>query len=208
MANEETDRDVIMRAILVEEIRTLIGYARKSLSTQERDSDTLKASLDFLKSQFNQLQELNEKIWLKMLEIQQLRVDRAQQNGLTMEIRLVMCNLQTAIDDAVSKKTTVIEKSEQTARCTDASKNARKLEPLKMDRFDGKLENWIPWWTRFEDCIHNDPQLNDRTKYDYLLQYLSREVKDKLRTIPIDETFYNAAAPSADSKLTMAIPRN
>ena len=62
-----------------------------------------------------------------------------------------------------------------------------------MDKFDGKLDNWIPWWSRFEDRIHNDTQLNDRSKYDYLLQYLSKEVKDRLRTIPLDESFYESA---------------
>ncbi|XP_003748672.1 uncharacterized protein LOC100907340 [Galendromus occidentalis] len=194
----EESRLIAERTLLVEEIKQLSKFVIDKMSKEDTTAATLQASLEFLAVHSDKLNRINEKIWNEMFDINQLRRDRQEQNTLNLETRFIVCQLREAIDKRKTAKGIHNSSDHKNPvgadqKCCGSSKNARKLEHLKMDRFDGKLENWLPWWARFEDRIQNDPQLNDRSKYDYLLQYLSREVKERLKTIPVDEEFYQTA---------------
>ena len=199
--NEERVR--IERTIIVDEVKQLNQHCQNLWKNGQLDDTTVaQANLEFLNEHLGQLSAINEKVWLAITDVQELRRDRAVQNTLALQVRVTVCRLQRFIEDSGKRSRPVdtsAEKMDTENRSQSQRKdynnewNARKLEPLKMDKFDGRLENWLSWWSRYEDRIHRDPQLNDRTRYDYLLQYLSKEVKDKLRNIPIDEVFYGQA---------------
>ena len=190
------------RTVAVESVTQLNSHCKGIIKSKVAvEPAVAQANLEFLTELFEKLGALNEKVWSTIYDAQELRADKANQYTLALEVRITLCRLRKlAIDNGSAEQQPkpfdnpgMEDSSKSQQKNSETSWNSRKLEPLKMDRFDGKVESWLPWWSRFEDRIHNETHLNDRTKYDYLLQYLSKEVREKLRNIPIDEAFYNQA---------------
>ena len=202
--NDRREKDLVR-----DEIVQLFSLAKKIFDHPESsETELVQATLDFLNEHFGRLNEINRQIWSTIHDIEVLRKDRAKHNTLALEVRLTICKLQKLIVKkealATAAASTTPGASESTPvnnrrTCCD-TKNLRRLEPLTMDKLDGKLENWLPWWNRFEDRIHRDEELNDRTKHDFLLQYLTKKVKERLKTIPIDGEFYETALNRLNSE--------
>lgn len=68
-----------------------------------------------------------------------------------------------------------------------------KLPKLSIQKFDGRVTSWLPFWNQFEAAIHNNPQLNDVEKFNYLHSYLEDKAADAIRGTALTAANYTAA---------------
>lgn len=70
------------------------------------------------------------------------------------------------------------------------SKKRLKLPELKLCEFDGQPKNWLKFWTQFMK-LHQDDEVDDIDKYQYLLQAVTGKAKQFIERYPA--TAYNEA---------------
>ncbi|GBM90142.1 hypothetical protein AVEN_20269-1 [Araneus ventricosus] len=61
-----------------------------------------------------------------------------------------------------------------------------KLPKLELKKFDGKLLDWLLFWSQFER-IHNDPDLHESDKFSYLVQCMKpgSRAKEFIESYPV-----------------------
>ncbi|XP_037944433.1 uncharacterized protein LOC119677234 [Teleopsis dalmanni] len=59
-------------------------------------------------------------------------------------------------------------RNENPSRTIVNSETNIKLKPLELKKFDGNLENWIPFWEQFKQAIHENSKLDAASKFNYL----------------------------------------
>lgn len=69
----------------------------------------------------------------------------------------------------------------------------RKLAPLRIERFNGNIFEWIPFWSRFKTRVHDDPLLSPLDKFDYLNMFIGNGVREKIKQIFVSGENYDAA---------------
>lgn len=60
----------------------------------------------------------------------------------------------------------------------DQQKRKFKLPKIELMKFNGKLIDWLSWWSQFEK-IHNDDELHTTDKFEYLRQAIQPNTRAK-----------------------------
>lgn len=68
-----------------------------------------------------------------------------------------------------------------------------KLPKLALKRFNGDLTKWSTFWDSFESSIHNQPDLSDIDKFNYLNTLLEGPASEAISGLKITTTNYNEA---------------
>lgn len=85
------------------------------------------------------------------------------------------------------------EKHREEEKTTEQrSVTAAKLPKLQITKFDGKVENWLPFWGKFNSEI-DKASLPSVTKFGYLKELLERNVRNDIDGLPFTEEGYNNA---------------
>ncbi|KAJ8947181.1 hypothetical protein NQ317_019605 [Molorchus minor] len=80
--------------------------------------------------------------------------------------------------------------SESVNRGVIKSRNI-KLPPIEIPKFDGQVKNWPAFYDLFKSLIHNNRDLSNVERYQYLVSSLSKEVLASVKTLPILDQNYN-----------------
>ncbi|XP_064105087.1 uncharacterized protein LOC135214682 [Macrobrachium nipponense] len=68
-----------------------------------------------------------------------------------------------------------------------------KLPQITMPTFDGKIEQWYPFWTVFKEVIHDRQDMNDVIKFTVLTSYLKGKARETVDGLAITPANYTAA---------------
>ena len=68
-----------------------------------------------------------------------------------------------------------------------------KLRKPTLRRFDGDPRNWMEFWDSLEGVAHNNPQLPDRAKFEYLRDSLEGKAKQSIAGFRLTEANYKVA---------------
>lgn len=80
------------------------------------------------------------------------------------------------------------------SKTSDQRASAAKLPKLQITKFDGKIENWLPFWGKFTSEI-DKTDLPNVTKFGYLKELLEKTVRNDIDGLPFnDEGYTNAKA--------------
>ena len=78
-------------------------------------------------------------------------------------------------DDILTRLVNVLEK-----KTSVTHSSAMKLPNIHLEKFDGDVMNWVHWWPRYEATIHKRTDLDDKQKFIYLGQYLTKDAAKQL----------------------------
>ena len=68
-----------------------------------------------------------------------------------------------------------------------------KLPKLTIQKFNGDLTRWAPFWDAFESAIHNNPSLSDVDRFNYLKSYLESTAADSIAGLTLTSANYAEA---------------
>ena len=68
-----------------------------------------------------------------------------------------------------------------------------KLPKLTIQPFDGELTAWTPFWESYQTAIHNNPDLTDTEKFNYLRSLLQRTALDLISGLSLTAPNYSEA---------------
>ncbi len=151
-------------------LRTRLG---KLNSYEERIAPLDKAIIDLILAD----PESNDESY----EAEVTMVDDYAENLLKAKITIEM-----ALDESV-KENKSVDDDFQSVHSTNQKRY--KLPKIELQKFSGKIIDWLSWWAFFEK-IHIDDQLSDADKFQYLLQC----VVEKTRAYDLVKAFPASAA--------------
>lgn len=84
--------------------------------------------------------------------------------------------------------------AEATPITTPDSRASRvRLPKLQLRPFGGDLTKWTSFWESFESAIHNNRDLSDIEKFNYLSTLLERSAREAISGLALTSTNYHQA---------------
>lgn len=184
---------VTLRKTMRSQLTKLIKNVEEVLtSEQEVDKNELAILLDRVQTVNVELSSLSKDLLTagddlereceKVLEYE----DKAARVITKMKIKLSTLNKPV-------QTTTVQEQQEriqpETAQMTNKQRSI-KLPKLELRKFDGRLENWPLFWEQFENAVHNNEDLDDVGKFQYLRSLLTGRAAATLNGLSSRQSCY------------------
>ena len=99
--------------------------------------------------------------------------------------------------DGIHTGTTPISISTSVPATTDGARLPAapriKLPKLVLQKFNGDISQWTPFWNQFDSSINSNPTLHDIDKFNYLVSYLEGEAAESIRGMAVTTANYSAA---------------
>ncbi|KRX38633.1 hypothetical protein T05_2564 [Trichinella murrelli] len=91
-------------------------------------------------------------------------------------------------------------------RSNSKTNGKERLPEVKMPVFSGKVLEFPAFWDRFQGCVHNRTDLDDASKFSYLLSSLSGEALAAVEGMPSCDKFSHLTG--TESKIRAALSGN
>lgn len=75
----------------------------------------------------------------------------------------------------------------------DTQPEAPKLQPLRVPKFDGSCQNWVPFVNLFRKVIHDNDNMDNTQRMQYLLDCLEGEPKRLIQHLDLTDKNYETA---------------
>lgn len=171
--------------------------ARDLLTAEEKDGLLLTRKYDKLVELSNRIQVIDQNILELMLENEisdEYDNEIVTIDGYNDEIGLVRLELERELNKIGSKPSIIgSEHSHPQSRHSSkpnsgetlkrksnddciTCKRKFKLPKIELKKFNGKLIDWLSWWSLFER-IHNDEEINPTDKFQYLIQSVEQNTR-------------------------------
>lgn len=111
------------------------------------------------------------------------------------DITLAKIKIDKRIKQDENKNEPSVPPSNHSSIESDNTKKRKfKLPKIELAKFSGKLLDWLSWWSQFEK-IHNDDELHDTDKFEYLKQSMvdRTRAKEMIDGFPATEENYPKA---------------
>ncbi|UYV74543.1 hypothetical protein LAZ67_12000081 [Cordylochernes scorpioides] len=146
-----------------------INEAREEMSRGSPDECLLMQGKEIIVQCYQQIKEFDEKIEIEMVGAEEYEEETVMKELESTTHYLEMySNVLMEINKIIEAKTE--EKGAMSEAGGEGSRRALlKLPKMELPCFDGDLEGWISWWSRFKR-IHEDRELDDDEKMHYLVQ--------------------------------------
>lgn len=82
------------------------------------------------------------------------------------------------------------EAEHQTGNNNNINRNTVRLPKLELKKFDGYLNNWAPFWEQFKSVIHENNDLDQRAKFNYLQTVLTGKAAAAISGLVPSENCY------------------
>ncbi|UYV63892.1 K02A2.6-like, partial [Cordylochernes scorpioides] len=133
------------------------------------DEDLLMKKKEFIVQHYQQIKEFNRKI-----EIEIIRTEEHNEKAVLKELESTTQYEEMYIDVLMEINKILEAKTEEKRAMSEAGGEGSRRALLRLPKmelpcFDGDLEGWISWWSRFKR-IHEDRELDDDEKMHYLVQ--------------------------------------
>ncbi|UYV83091.1 hypothetical protein LAZ67_22002173 [Cordylochernes scorpioides] len=146
-----------------------INEVLEELRRVSPDEDLLMKKKEFIVQHYQQIKEFNRKI-----EIEIIRTEEHDEKAVLKELESSTHYEEMYIDVLVEINKVLEAKTEEKRAMSEAGGEGSRRALLRLPKmelpcFDGDLEGWISWWSRFKR-IHEDRELDDDEKMHYLVQ--------------------------------------
>ncbi|UYV76477.1 hypothetical protein LAZ67_14000520 [Cordylochernes scorpioides] len=146
-----------------------INEVLEELRRVSPDEDLLMKKKEFIVQHYQQIKEYNRKI-----EIEIIRTEEHDEKAVLKELESSTHYEEMYIDVLVEINKVLEAKTEEKRAMSEAGGEGSRRALLRLPKmelpcFDGDLEGWLSWWSRFKR-IHEDRELDDDEKMHYLVQ--------------------------------------
>ena len=184
------------------------------------DPDKLGQFQETLQAKRATLQAIHE-IIIDQVEEDSIEDEIEQFDIIEERIGLCLCALKTALTSFESKERSAVTPPSTKSHTTsaDATLSGRlptpepavaptvpdtvsipappapriKLPKLTLQKFNGDISKWLPFWNQFDSSIHSNTYLHDVDKFNYLVSYLEGEAAECIRGMAITTANYPQA---------------
>lgn len=173
---------------------------------EENNVLKLKAQLTMLETKYAELSKLDKEIYEALLETDTSEEDLINEvtkadeyanafNEMTIKVNNIILSQNNDHISCASELGSV----ENNSSCTKQRKF--KLPLLQLKKFDGNLLNWLQFWAQFSK-IHNDDDIVDEDKFQYLLQAIEPNTRayDLVISFPPTGSNYGKVIDSLKSR--------
>ena len=179
------------------ELRRKRGVVKASLTRARRfvenfDSDTQAISL--LEFRQEELPQINKRFDEVQCEIELLSAEEAEdtegeRDKFEQDYFAIRSQMQELIN---SKKANSTQGLNTSFGQSNVSQRVR-LAPIALPCFNGKIEEWRPFYDSFQAMVHGDEGLTAIQKFYYLRSSLSDMALDVIKAIPLTDVNYEVA---------------
>lgn len=144
-----------------------------------------------LEEKFATLTRLDEEI-LDLVEEDEVDGEIEQADVLKESIRLVLVNLDSAVRPPTGGPGASVPMMHPTAPPRGHATKVR-LPKITLKRFNGDLTRWTTFWDSFESSIHENPDLSDVDKFNYLYSLLEGPASGAISGLKLTSANYAEA---------------
>ncbi len=147
---------------------------------------TLNERLDTLKTLDEEILELIEADEEISTEIE----DAAKYRENVHEM---IVNIDSVLENKSMNETILLETEKYLSQGKPTTSKHAKLPKLTLKRFDGQPCEWRAFWDSFKSAIHENPELSNVDKFNYLKSLLEKSAAASIEGLSLTESFYITA---------------
>lgn len=110
-----------------------------------------------------------------------------------VEVEGVRLESEDAQNAAEGTLFTLINKQSEQTQKKSAAPEAPKLQALRVPKFDGNYQRWVPFLNLFTKVVHENGKLNNVQRMQYLLDCLEGEPRRIIQHLDLTENNYESA---------------
>ncbi|UYV82294.1 hypothetical protein LAZ67_21001626 [Cordylochernes scorpioides] len=153
------------RTIFTKEINKTL----EELKGVSPDECLLMEKREFIVQYYQQIKEYDAKIEMEMIGTEEYDEKAVMKELESTEHYEKMYSAVLIRINKILEAKTEEKRAMSEARCEGIRRALLRLPKMELPCFDGDLEGWISWWSRF-NRIHEDKDLDDDEKMHYLVQ--------------------------------------
>lgn len=161
-------------------ITRTINEVETELAKEVKDILTLKTKYERLNELQSRIQEIDQAIYNEMLdEVQITDEERNKEIEATEDIYTEIVKAKLKIDREICQQERKEKHNEEIASTIlpiIPHKRQFKLPKIELQKFSGKILDWLGWWAQFEK-IHKDEELHVSDNFQYLIQSMETNSK-------------------------------
>ena len=158
----------------------------------ERDSNSpdlvqLKLRLDRLKTLFEAFEDYSNQ-----LEILEPEGNHSEEKGFIIDAYFdLAARIHRVLEPPFTRfENTEINNSSALERSILSAKRRIKLPQISLPKFTGKYEEWLPYKNSFISMIHNDKDLSNLERFQYLKSTVIGDAAKKIDIFPLEDENY------------------
>ena len=178
-------------ASIVSVVDTLKSAVEEKKFTKGESEDTIKTWSGGIEQHFEKADQATKRVQSAIQAI-----DMEEQEKRAFESHKQQMEFEREILEQKAKFEKDREQQKLTTQTTEECKlsSAAKLPKLSISKFNGKTEEWLPFWGKFTSEIDSS-NLAPLTKFGYLKELLEKHVRKDIDGLPFtDEGYANAKA--------------
>lgn len=155
-------------------ITKCVHEVEQLLLAEPKDVILLKTKFEWLSELQQKIQEIDNAICEEMLADEKSTEEDQLNEAIGCEdVITKMVAARMKIGSAVSK----IEREDTISETNSIGRKRQfKLPKIELQKFNGKLLDWLSWWAQFSK-IHDDDELHCTDKFQYLIQSMQEGTK-------------------------------
>ena len=168
---------------LVNQVETLIEEA-------EPDMTKLRQYKVSLEEKREEIKALDASV-LNVIEEERIESEIEQADIYKEKIQLAICGIEAVLGGIASPPPPVITSPSTSPPPTPTPRLARvRLPKITLRKFDGNPLHWNAFWDSFKSTVHNNPELKDIDKFNYLNSLLERAASDAIAGLALTSANY------------------
>lgn len=170
--------------------------AIKSGKPENQTETELVSYLQVLESDYKDCRRYHSQIHQAEGEEDEAALNTYEKEEMMKEIRTVYRTFWTLLTTRINKIKEKTPKVNETQADTNKSTffhSDLKLPRVELPAFDGKYEDWIPFYNLFTATVHNNSNLEPVQKLHYLLKSVTGEAHKHIRNLTLTDEHYQTA---------------
>ncbi|XP_055910684.1 uncharacterized protein LOC129945045 [Eupeodes corollae] len=191
MAEVKLEKLRVKRQVIIGQLGRTKEFLKRASAALTAELETRLESLESTRTNF-------EAIQLKIEELDENEVTlpiRGDFEETYFEIRPALLNL---ISDA--RHPSDSEPTNRTVLDTTIGGTPIRLPEIPLPKFSGDYVNWTSFYQTFVTLIHNNPALNNITRFHFLRSALSERALSSIRALEVNEPNYEVALKTLVSR--------
>ncbi|XP_035233803.1 uncharacterized protein LOC118205622 [Stegodyphus dumicola] len=174
----------------------LINNCKEYLQETEHDLCILNENIDLLDSKYNSLKELDKQIQ-ELIEATEYESEFEtcevySEKIISMKSKLTFM-LKENRKPEIPVSNTIGNIVNNDISNISVSHSKIKLPKLSINKFNGDPVNWLSFWNQFDNAIHQNSDLTDTDKFNYLISFLSGAACNAVSGFALSSENYFAA---------------
>lgn len=186
------------RLVLVQKgfLKTMLSDFNKlrAFTIEDQSETELEAYLQILEADYKDCRKYHAQIQQADDEEENVVIQSYETDDIMKQIRSTYRHFWTLLNERIQyKRKTKMISSHAESNKTAVFNSDIKLPRVELPVFNGKYEDWIPFYNLFTATVHNNSNLEPVQKLHYLLKAVTGEAHKHIRNLTLTDENYQTA---------------